>query len=359
MAILHNPKIVTDGLVLHLDAGNPKSYSPNVHPYPTDITSWVTGGYQMSGTRDTTTTSPVGSTPSKWVSTAAGYIASYATLGWTLAPTAQGETWTVSLWVKSSTPITVTIFTFEANSAGNYTTYGTGGTAVSTAWQRISYTYTMSRADTVGIQTRIDVSAAATIWIDGYQVEKAATATTFNPKVNTNGANIWDLSGNNFHHTVTGRPTYSENIPKLGFTESVYLTRPTSMSTSPSQTVVLFYSTSDGQELWVRGNYNNSIYLSASASNNYYHGSAGTPTNYVDLNLTVRPDSPINYRNGNFHMWEAKNVNFSSWTAYEWFGYTGSWQLVGNVSQILVYDRILTAYESLQNYNALRRRYGL
>jgi hypothetical protein len=124
-------------------------------------------------------------------------------------------------------------------------------------------------------------------------------------------------------------------------------------------TVVIYYKTTDTQELWVRGNQNNSFYLSASASNNYYHGNVGSPTNFVDLNTVVRPDSPINYRNGAYHMWEAKGVDFSSWTYFDWFLYPGGWQMAGDVSKILVYNRSITSDESAQNFYALRGRYGI
>ena len=374
MGLAYNPKVVTDGLVLHLDAGNPKSYSPNVHPKPLDIWNWYnrTTGQNVTVSRDTTVTdSPVGGVPVKMVVTGTDpYLDTYNGSTWNLAPAAQGETWTVSCYVKSNIPSQAQIFMMESGSGGNYigSTASTTSLAANT-WTRISATYTLGNASTGSVQIRLDGpdtgfgldgTTRPTLWWDGIQVEKSASATTFNPNTNTNGANIWDLSGNGFHHTVYGRPTYSENTRKLAFTDSVYFLRNTAMSTSSNQTVVMLYSTTDTQELWVRGNYTGSYYLSASASNNYYHGNAGTPTNYVDLNLTVRPDSPTNYRNGNFHMWEAKNVNFSGWTSYEWFGYTSGWTMSsGNVSQIIVYDRVLTAAESLQNYMALRGRYGL
>jgi hypothetical protein len=124
-------------------------------------------------------------------------------------------------------------------------------------------------------------------------------------------------------------------------------------------TVVIYYKTTDTQELWVRGNQNNSFYLSASASNNYYHANVGSPTNFVDLNTVVRPDSPVNYRNGAYHMWEAKGVDFSSWTYFDWFLYPGGWQMAGDVSKILVYNRSITSDESAQNFYALRSRYGI
>jgi hypothetical protein len=58
-------------------------------------------------------------------------------------------------------------------------------------------------------------------------------------------------------------------------------------------------------------------------------------------------------------MWEAKNVDFSGWTYFDWFLYPGGWQMTGDVSKILVYNRPLSQTESAQNYQALRGRFGI
>ena len=168
-----------------------------------------------------------------------------------------------------------------------------------------------------------------------------------------------DISGRGNHHTILNSPSFSNGRFTLdgatqGFTRTSALTGVTS-----NCTVVIWYSTTDGQELWVRGNQNNSWYLSASSSNNYYHAEVGSPTNFVDLNAVIRPDSPINYRNGSFHMWEAKGVNFSAWTYFDWFLYPSGWQMAGVVGSILVYDRPITAVESARNFEAFRGRYGV
>ena len=171
-----------------------------------------------------------------------------------------------------------------------------------------------------------------------------------------------DLSGRGNHHNLS---TYyipnSDNPRKFtldGFFQGFI--RPAALNGASSTcTVVLWYSTTDTKELWVRGNQNNTFYLSASELNNYYHNNCGSPTNYVDLNTVVRPDSPVNYRDGNYHMWEAKNVDFSSWTYFEWWLYPTLWQLAGNVSMIMVYNRALTADESARNFSALRGRFGI
>lgn len=182
----------------------------------------------------------------------------------------------------------------------------------------------------------------------------------FNPKsYPRTGTNFFDLSSRGNHHVLTGSPTYSNGRFTLdGATQG--FSRLSSLAGATSAcTVVIWYSTVDGQELWVRGNQDNTFYLSASSSNNYYHSNCGSPTNFVDLNTVVRPDSPVNYRNGVYHMWEAKNVNFTTWTAYEWFLYPSAWQMAGSVSAIMVYDRALTAAESATNFAAFRGRFSI
>jgi hypothetical protein len=167
-----------------------------------------------------------------------------------------------------------------------------------------------------------------------------------------------DLSGRENHHTLTGSPIYGSGRFTLdgstqGFTKASAIN-----GVSSTNTVVIWYSTSDGAELWVRGNQSNGVYLSASSGNNYYHSNVGSPTNWVDLNSVTNPVTE-GYRNGAFHMWEAKSVDFSSWSYYEWFLYPAPWQMAGNVSCIMVYDRNLTANESRQNFNAIRGRFGI
>lgn len=177
--------------------------------------------------------------------------------------------------------------------------------------------------------------------------------------LNNVGGYLYDSSGYNNHHLFVNNPVVNVGSVTLdGSTEG--LRRASALSgVSNTNTVVLWYSTTDTQELWVRGNQNNGWYLSASSGNNYYHSNCGSPTNWIDLIQVVNPATPTNYRNGAYHMWEAKSVDFSAWTYYDWFLYPSAWQLNGTVSAILVYNRNLTAAESQQNYAAFRGRYGI
>jgi hypothetical protein len=200
-------------------------------------------------------------------------------------------------------------------------------------------------------------------------------ATLYNTSVVTNGlvlyldaANVksypgtgttwFDLSGSGNHHSIIGAPTFANGRFTLnetqGFQKNSAMTGVTTVNT-----VVIWYATIDTQELWVKGNNSGGIYLSASYGNDYYHAGCGTPINYVDLKLTTNPSTPINYRNGVYRMWEAKNVDFTTWTVYDWFLYGAAWNIVGTVSTIMIYNRPLSADESAINFAAFRGRYGV
>jgi hypothetical protein len=185
---------------------------------------------------------------------------------------------------------------------------------------------------------------------------------TISDLVNKGVTTIMDDSGLNNHHRLFNGYIPTTDAPtkfQLDGTNHGFVRDGALNGVTNNCTVVIYYKTTDTQELWVRGNQNNGLYLSASASNNYYHGSAGSPTNFVDLATVIRPDSPVNYRNGAYHMWEAKGVDFSGWTYFDWFLYPSGWQLAGDVSKVLVYNRSLTAEESAQNFNALRGRFNI
>lgn len=197
MPISYNASSVVEKIMFQFDVANPKCYSPNVHPYPTDLYAWVTTGNQVTLSRDTIT-SPVGNKPLKMVQNGNDtHTGSYNTSIWNLCPATIGEVWTVSVWVKASAPTTVEgPYIFEVNSAGTYIQASSGSFAISTEWQRISLTRTFTNATTAYIQTRLDGTntggAGITIWWDGLQVERTSSASNFNSTTNTNGLSVVD-----------------------------------------------------------------------------------------------------------------------------------------------------------------------
>lgn len=175
-------------------------------------------------------------------------------------------------------------------------------------------------------------------------------------------AEIYDNSGRGNHHFMQGYYIPNSSAPrKFDFTDgSHWISRNGALAgVTNTCTVVMWYATTDSTELWVRGNQNNAVYLAASFGNDYYNSGVGTPSYFVDLKATTNPVTPINYRDGNYHMWEAKSVDFSGWTYFDWFGYPSGWGLTGRVSRIMVYNRNLSADESARNYAALRSRFGI
>ena len=170
---------------------------------------------------------------------------------------------------------------------------------------------------------------------------------------NGTGTVIYDTSGNNNDFDIIGGPTHSGG--EFTFTESTYFQRSSVVTNNTDCTVVVFYKTTDTQELWLRGQ-NGNFYIAASYGNNYYDQESGDPTYYIDTEVQT---NPTDFRDGNYHMWEAKPVDFSSWTSMRWWGYGSSWNMNGTVSKILVYDRVLTAEESTQNFNAFKQRYSI
>jgi hypothetical protein len=167
------------------------------------------------------------------------------------------------------------------------------------------------------------------------------------------GTTWYDLSGNGFHHSLSGSPTYNGNSFTLNQTNG--FTYASTITTNTLCTVVICYKSSDTQELWVKGNNNGSYYIAASyLDGSYYQENSGTPTYYID---NVQRTSPSGFHNNEYHVWEAKNVNFSAWSSFQWFLYGSDWNLNGTVAKILVYNRSLTSKESEQNYNALKPRF--
>lgn len=150
-------------------------YSPNnVHPYPTDLYSWITTGSACTLTRDTIS-SPVGNKPLKMAITGNDpYTASYNNSIYNLSPAAAGQTWTASIWVKASVATNCQLFILSANSSNVFIGAANGNYSITTDWQRISYTYTLTDALTAFVQVRLDGTntsgSGITIWWDGLTV---------------------------------------------------------------------------------------------------------------------------------------------------------------------------------------------
>jgi hypothetical protein len=220
MSTVNNgPQIVRNGLVLDLDASYMRSYSPNVYPNPTDLLGWQYMGTQLqscSVTRDTTITRQYGSIPMKMSITGNDpFAGAYNSSIGILAPALSGQTWTISVWAKATVATDGQLFIFGADTNGAVFVspdYNAGNMSITTSWQRFSFSYTFTNANTRYIQFRLDGTntggSGITIWWDGLQIERASSATTFNPYYF--GNTVWrDISGNNNNGTLYNSPTFN------------------------------------------------------------------------------------------------------------------------------------------------------
>lgn len=180
------------------------------------------------------------------------------------------------------------------------------------------------------------------------------------------GTSMYDLSGNNYTFTLQGNATYSTqgkgSIYLDGSSDGIQ--RLTTTALRSAVTLVQWIKTSDtvglmlsGEPVGSTGGYYVGAYYPGQG---FYNNNCGFPTYYLDTLQTSNPATPINYLNNNWHMWEAKGLDFFSWTdTWNFLGYAAGYEIAGYIGKILMYNRVLTASESLQNYNALKTRFGV
>lgn len=395
MSVYSGPNTTKDGLVLALDAANPKSFSVNVHPQPLDMFAWFNG---TSGSctieRDFgTSKSPAGGIPLKMAVTGNDpYMAAYNSVGYHLAPAAAGQTWTVSVWIKASTNTSAELFIFGDSAAGgnvfSIVDYGAGTVNVTTEWTRVSYSFTFSNASVARVQVRLDGpnsgGSGQTLWWDGLQVERSNTSTKFNPRANLNGAIWYDISnsGNNF--SMTGSLTYNT----AGYFDSTASTANYWQLTNfniPTATLSL--------EMWVRCNTGATIdglvsYASGGGDNNMLiydpsnvslYGPSGLVSSGVAINNNqwrqiVRTSNRFTgveklYINGALVLTGSLAIGTYFTTGGTIIigqeqdavggGLDAGQALEGSYSVLKIWNRVLTDSEVTQSFNALKGRYSL
>jgi len=179
------------------------------------------------------------------------------------------------------------------------------------------------------------------------------------------GTSIFDLSGNGYTFTLQGNAAYNADgngtIYLDGSADGIQRTGTAALQSAV--TLVQWIKTSDtvglmlsGEPVGSTGGYYVGAYYPGQG---FYNGNAGSPSFFIDTATTSNPATPINYLDNQYHMWEAKGINFASWTTtWNFLGYAAGYEIAGYIGPILMYNRSLTAAESLQNYNALKSRFG-
>ena len=204
-----------------------------------------------------------------------------------------------------------------------------------------------------------------------------------NPKSYPGSGNTWrDLSGNGNTGTLTGSPTYvSANSGSIAFNgSSQYGTVSNNITSGTGDFAVSIwvYKTeiSTNRYIWDFGSNGGTLTSGTSQGPGfrYYNPTIGTgsplytsgPTHNINTwyNIVISRISGTTYfySNGSLIVSAADSGNIGSWgpalTVGSYGG--GGFNHQGNISNLLVYkNKGLTAAEVLQNYNALKSRYGL
>jgi hypothetical protein len=137
------------------------------------------------------------------------------------APAVAGQTWTISAFVSASQATTGEFLLFGADATGNAfapnTWIASGTINITTNWTRVSFTGTIpgSATATAFIQCRLDGTQSGgsgiNIWWDGLQIERSGAPTTFNSIPNLNNNNWYNASGSVNNNTLVNGPTYTSS----------------------------------------------------------------------------------------------------------------------------------------------------
>lgn len=411
MSTHYNPSSITNGLVLCLDAANKKSYSVNVHPAPLDIHSWCAASSLVNCTitRDTSVTdSPAGGVPVRMTVTGNDpHISTYNEARWNLAPAAVGQTWTASVWAKGTTATsTAQLFMMEAASSGGYLNATAVTVVVGTSWQRVTASHTLANTSTAFVQVRLDgpdsAGTGTNIWWDGLQVERNASATAFSPLTNVNGTTWTNLANASINATLVNSPTFNTQgrLAFNGTTQSANTGFPgaTTFTTDSDFTISCWArlsaykpeAASIGTLVGALAYQGYGLYWSGSPTSytfgtymRYSSVTSGVTSAAVSLG-TWYLVTQVYSRTGNFHQLYLNGTLSGSTTSISGTynsnltnvsisiaggtagvsdgtpgGGTSGTPFLGDISQVLIYNRALTAVEVTQNFNAMRGRFGI
>ena len=351
---------VRDGILLDLDMNNPTSFMTST-PTTNIVSNWNlnTGwskGYQGDIEFDQIPPPPGVDAPTVGFNknSTSSYWYSYGDYA---GPQIPGSVYTVSMYVKTVDPsFSINFYTANNSEAGRHWS-GHISVPGDNEWHRIvwpSFTVAAnSQSDSLSFNFRMGGTSGhnnSRTWFCAPQMELGTEATPFVKGTRTESTVIHSLGHSGVHnrtHSILNAPEFSNGGITLNETQGFQLPTLEGINDHANATVVLWYKTTDTQELWVRGP-SGSYYIGAChPTSNYYHQGSGSPTYYID---GIQRSHPKDHKDGEFHMFEAKNVDFRAWNQFNWFLYGGGWNMNGTVAKIMVYDRALTSAESLQNY---------
>jgi hypothetical protein len=390
-AYFHSPRIVTDGLVLALDTANTKSFrgepTVNLVPSPTNLSTGWTNATSNATVNQQTLSDGTGIVTYTRNSESSGFAQRNCILGVT-ADGATPYTITVTYEVlaktgnpnfemavrRFNTPFSRYVILSMSAELGRHTVTATAIPPDGEPLGIITNSTTANTSITVRfIEVQVEQKPYPTPFVNGTRGTTVAT-----------GGGWADRSGNGNHGELVNGPTFdSDNLGSLvfdGTDDRIIGTLPfigniSNFSISIWANAILRTNTFDGLvqiEGMGTGNYEGGIIISFSNSNSVlrvrHWNDGGTNYNWntniigewKNIVLTISNNQLIVYDNSNI-------VINSSYTND--FDFNGNYRIGqynfqtnyfnGNISQVQIYNRALTAQEIQQNYNATKGRYGL
>ena len=379
MALSHSPSIIRDGLVLHLDGGNYKSFqSSTKNLITTNSLPSSTAGYAASGGSGTVTYDSINQAV-VWERTAYdvwGAVFQNSTLFNKTLDTSKQYTASFE-WKIDNAQVGAGAYIFEiADGPDLYNVTGVAilGSSISIGggWYRFSHTFTPLNSG-IGANFRILMGTYGTyvskFWWRKLQLEQSSARTDY---VDGVPLSTWyDLSGNGNNATIVGNIRHNASTQSLIFpgTDGSYINVPspnlatsnfTIMTASRYTTVTSGRIVSGYTNNWLLGHH-------SSTSEEYFsegwiRDSAVADTSWRIYAGTgnISADQYSLYINGSLIVSNSTQGSAGpNGFGLGRFAPGNSEYAEGEIGFLLAYNRVLTATEISTNYNALKSRYGL
>jgi len=191
------------------------------------------------------------------------------------------------------------------------------------------------------------------------------------------GVTFYDLSGNGNHGTLTNGPTISNNLAKYtvfdGGNDYIISSNNTGIAGTAPRTLVAWVwmnnvatsviarlGTTGGQSFEMQVNASRLIMHRNSGSPSFVYTSPSIKLNrWYHFAITCDGTNHNFYIDGQYDSTSSLAINTLSSPLYVGFPvYDGNRYMNGNLSQVLLYNRELSAIEVSQNYNATKGRYA-
>lgn len=402
MGFINNPRIVTDGLVLHLDAANMKSYDKYENLLTnSQLGTQVLNDYgAVTTSTDTTIANPFGGNDgvlkcTHTTNAAGGYFRWGRSLS-----LVSGSTYTFSYYFKNGTVsnpfdqnafyIGTMINTYSPSFQEIRISINTN-TPVGNGWYRQTLTFTPSYNQTYNVifNQANNQTPIGSYYLYGFQLEEGSTVTDYYETTTTakTRSTTWlDMSGNGRNATKGGSqsPSYPQfkndnnGIGYFNFSGGILSENYSRFDVSSPQmsqmTAMAWYrptvagghvfrmSNSDyqiGPDGWTAGTNFNDVKIApnsngpvVAANLNKWNFAAvswdnQTAKGYLNgiLQGQTTRSSPVDIQAGTLRIGTRNDVYFS--------------HFVGDIAIVKVYDTCLSETEIKQNFNALRGRFGI